>query len=106
MEILNGSEPQFSPQVADDRMLLAREFGDNDLGATFAPGQDVASHQENVLDQLQELARFDRGATHEADLLLMRDSLAVLQRDISAIREVLHGDSERVLSQLEKMPEK
>jgi hypothetical protein len=26
MEILNGSGPQFSRQIADDMMLLAREF--------------------------------------------------------------------------------
>jgi hypothetical protein len=37
MEILNGSEPQFSPQIADDLLLLAREFGHNNLIATFAP---------------------------------------------------------------------
>jgi hypothetical protein len=86
MNILNGSEPQFSPQIADDLMLLGRGFGHNDLIATFAPRQDVSSRRENVCDRLQELGRFDRGATLEADLRLMRDSLAVLQRDISTIR--------------------
>jgi hypothetical protein len=106
MEILNWSEPRSSPQIADDSMLSAREFWQNDLIATFARRQDVPSRRENVRNLLEELARFDRRATHKADLLLMRDSLDVLQRDISSIREVLHGDSERILSELEKMPEK
>jgi hypothetical protein len=85
MEILNGSEPRFSPQIADDRMLSAREFRHNDLIATFAPRQIVPSRQENVPDLLKQLARFDRGVTLEADLGMMPNSLAVLQRDISAI---------------------
>jgi hypothetical protein len=42
----------------------------------------VPSRQENVRDPLQELASFDRGVTLEADLPMMRNSLAVLQRDI------------------------
>jgi hypothetical protein len=37
---------------------------------------------------------------------LIRDSLAVLQRDISAIRESLYGTFERILSKVEKMVEK
>jgi hypothetical protein len=93
VEICNGSEPQLSPQIADDLMLLAREFGRNDLIANFAPRQDVPSHRESVCDPLHKLDRFDRGATLKADLLLMRAALAVVQRDISAIREVLDGDS-------------
>jgi hypothetical protein len=36
----------------------------------------------------------------------MHNSLAVRERDISAIREALDGDYERILSELEKMPEK
>jgi hypothetical protein len=56
MEILNGSEPQFYPQIVDDLMLLAREFGHNDLIATFAPRQVMPSRQENVPDLLQQLA--------------------------------------------------
>jgi hypothetical protein len=106
MEILNGSEPQFSPQITDDLMLLAREFGYNDLIAPFAPRQVVPSRQENVRDLLQQLTSFDRGVTLEADLRMMPNSLPVLQRDILAIREVLDGNLERIRSELQKMPEK
>jgi hypothetical protein len=106
MEILNGSEPQFSLQIADDLMLLAREFGYNDLIATFAPQQDVPSRQANVRDLFQELDIFNRGATFKADLRMMPNSLAILQRDISVMREALESDFERILSELEKMPEK
>jgi hypothetical protein len=49
-------------------MLLAREFGHNDVIATFAPQQGVPSRRENMRDLLQELDRVDRGATLEADL--------------------------------------
>jgi hypothetical protein len=59
-----------------------------------------------VRDLLQELDSFDRGLTLEADLRMMPNSLAVLQRDISTIREVLDSDLEKILSELEKMPEK
>jgi hypothetical protein len=106
MEIFNGSDPQFSPQITDDLMLLAREFGHNDLIATFAPRQVVPSRQENVRDLRQQLASFDRAVTLEADLRMMPNSLAVLPSNISAIREVLDSDLERILSELEKMPEK
>jgi hypothetical protein len=106
MESLNGSEPQFSPQISDDLMLLAREFGHNGLLAIFALRQDVPSRRENVRDLLQELGRVDRGGTFEADLLLIRNSLAVREHNISAIREALDGDFERILSELEKMSEK
>jgi hypothetical protein len=85
MEILNGPEPQFSPQIADDLMLLAREFGYNGLLASFAPRQHVPSGRENARVLLQELGRFDRHATLEADVLLMSDSLTVAQRDIWGI---------------------
>jgi hypothetical protein len=50
MEILNGSEPQFSPQIVDDLMLLARDLVHNGLLATFAPEPGVPSDQENVPD--------------------------------------------------------
>jgi hypothetical protein len=50
MEILNGSETQFSPQIADDLMLLARKFEHNHMIATFNPRQDVPTHRENVRD--------------------------------------------------------
>jgi hypothetical protein len=86
--------------------LLAREFGYNDLIATFAARQVVPSHSENVRDLLQQFASFDTGVTLEADLRLMRDSLAIPQHDISVIREALESDYERILSELEKMTEK
>jgi hypothetical protein len=86
IEILNGSEPQFSPQIADDLMLLARELGHNDLIANFAPRQVVPSRQENVRDLLEQLASFDTCVTLEADLQMISKSLTVLQHDISAIR--------------------
>jgi hypothetical protein len=37
MEILNGSEPQVAPQIADDLLLWSRAFGHHGLLATFAP---------------------------------------------------------------------
>jgi hypothetical protein len=40
------------------------------------------------------------------DLILIRDSLAVLQRDIWLLREALDGDFERPRSGLEKMDER
>jgi hypothetical protein len=106
MEILNGSEPQFSPQITHDLMLLARESGHNGLIATFAPQPDVPSHQENVRDLEQGLDRVGGGATLEANLLSIRDSFAVPQRDISAIRGSLNGDLEGILSKLEKVAPK
>jgi hypothetical protein len=48
-------------------------------------------------DLLRELGRFDRGATPEADLLLIRDSLAVIKCDISAIRKALERDFKTIL---------
>jgi hypothetical protein len=48
-------------------MLLARDFGRKGVIATFAPRQNVPSHRENLRDLLQELGRFDRGATLEGD---------------------------------------
>jgi hypothetical protein len=68
MEDLNGSEPHFSPQIADDLIWLAQEFGHNGLIATFTPRQAAPRRRENVRDLLQELDRFDRGVTLEADL--------------------------------------
>jgi hypothetical protein len=43
IEILNGSEPQFSPQSANNLMVLAREFGHNSVIATLVPRQIVPS---------------------------------------------------------------
>jgi hypothetical protein len=107
LNILKPESPTlFAICTADDLMLLAREFGDNDLIANFAPRQVVPSRQENVRDLLQQLASFDTGVTLEADLRMMPESLTVLQRDISAIREVLDGNLERILSELQKMSEK
>jgi archaellum component FlaC len=74
--------------------------------ATFAPRQDVPSQRENVRDPLRELDRGDRGETFEADLPSIRDSLSVLQHHISAIKEALDGDFQKILSELEKIAEK
>jgi hypothetical protein len=37
MEILDGAEPQISPEIVDGPMLLAREFGHNNLITSLAP---------------------------------------------------------------------
>jgi FtsZ-binding cell division protein ZapB len=66
----------------------------------------MSSHRENVRDPLQELTRFDKGATLEADLLLTCDSLTVLQCDILEIKEELDGDFERIRSELENLASK
>jgi hypothetical protein len=50
METLNGSEPQFSPQITNKLILLAREFRHNGMITTFALRQDVPSRRENVCD--------------------------------------------------------
>jgi hypothetical protein len=48
MEILDGLEPQFSPETVSDPTLLAREFGHNGLIASFTRQQDIHGHQENA----------------------------------------------------------
>jgi hypothetical protein len=84
-------------------MFLAREFGRNGLIANLVPRRNVPSHRDNVYCQLQEFDRDNRGATFETDSALIRDSSALLQRDISAIRGGLDCDFDRMLSGLEKM---
>jgi hypothetical protein len=106
MEINDASEPQFSPQVANDLMSLARWFGHNNLITSFTPQQDVPGRQENVPELLPELDRHSNGARFEGNLVSIRGSLTDLQRDISVTREAFGDDLKRILSELEKMTEK
>jgi hypothetical protein len=41
MDVLDGLERQFSPQVTNDLMSLARELGHNDLITSFITQQDI-----------------------------------------------------------------
>jgi hypothetical protein len=103
MEGLDSSEAQFSPQIADDLISLAREFGHNGLISSFGLHQGVPSRQENVHDLLQELNKGIRGATFDADLRSIRGSLTDMRRDISVIKGAFDGDLRRIESELEKM---
>jgi hypothetical protein len=71
----------------------------------FEPVENLPSRPENASDPLQELTRRDMGATCDADLLLMYDSLRVRQSNILVIREALDSDPENVPSELEKLIE-
>jgi hypothetical protein len=82
MEILDGAEPHFSQEIVDDLILLVQEFGHNGLIASLVPQRDVPRYEENVHDLLQELNRYFRSTTIEADLQFIRDSLGVMQRRI------------------------
>jgi hypothetical protein len=68
MEIFDGSEPHFSQEIVDDLILLAQEFGNNDLNASLVPQRDIPRHEENVYALLHEVNRDFRSATIEADL--------------------------------------
>jgi hypothetical protein len=50
MEILDGTEPQFSQETADDLILLAQESGHSGLIASLVPQGDVPRHEENLHD--------------------------------------------------------
>jgi hypothetical protein len=106
MEVLDGSEAQCSPEIADDLMLLGRECGHNGLITSFASQKEVPGRQENAHDLLQELNKDIRGATFEAVLRSVRGSLTDIRSHISRIREVLDGDLRQIQSELEKMVEK
>jgi hypothetical protein len=103
MEILDGSEPQFSQETVDDLILLAQESGHNGLIASLVPQRDVPRHEENVYDLLQELNRDFRSTTIDADLQSIRDSLGVMQSHISVMEEEFADKLERIMSELEKM---
>jgi hypothetical protein len=103
MEILDGSEPHFPQETVDDLILLAQEFGPNDLIASLVPRQDVPRHEENVDDLLHELNRDFRSTTIEADLQSVRDLLGVMQRHISVIEEEFGEKLEIIMYELEKM---
>jgi hypothetical protein len=102
MEIFNGFEPQFSPEIVNDLMLLVREFGYDRLIASLAPQRDAPRRQEHAHGLLQELGKHVRGATFKVDLRFLRDSLSGIQRRMTAIREGTDGELEGILSELEK----
>jgi hypothetical protein len=66
----------------------------------------VPNRQGNVPEPLQGLGGDIRGATFEADLPSVRDSHTNIQRKFSMMSQVLDGDLERVLPELEEMAEK
>jgi hypothetical protein len=101
--ILDGFEQHFSPQAGNNLMLLARELGYDGQTATLGPRYDVSSHQKNVGYLLHELGRDIRGVILGADLLCVRDSLAVMQRDISVIRKAFNDHLNRILSEGEML---
>jgi hypothetical protein len=96
MEVLDGPEPQLSPQITNNLMSLEREFGHNGLITSFALQHGVPSHQENVLDVLQELNKAIRCATFEAGLRSIRGSLTKMQGDVSVIRAALDVNLKRI----------
>jgi hypothetical protein len=104
--VLNGRKPQFSTQIADDLMSLARDFGHNQLITGFSLQEDVTSRQENLHGLLQEPDRDIKGANSGADSFSVRDSLADMQRGVSVIRAALDVNFKRIQSKLEKMVEK
>jgi hypothetical protein len=77
MEILYGSEPHFPQETVDDLILLAQEFGHNNLIASLVPQRGVPRHEENRHDLLQEFDRDFRSTTIDADLQSIRDLLGV-----------------------------
>jgi hypothetical protein len=103
MEILDGPGPHCSQETIDDLILLAQEFGYNDLIASLVPQRDVLRHEENVYDLLQELNRDFRSTTIDADLQSICDSLGVMQGHISVMEEEFGERLERIMSELEKM---
>jgi hypothetical protein len=76
MKIFNGFEPQFSPEIVNDLMLLVREFGYDRLTASLAPQRDAPRRQEHAHGLLQELGKHVRGATFKVDLRFLRDSFS------------------------------
>jgi hypothetical protein len=103
METLDGAEPHFSHETVDDLILLGQEFGHNGLIASLVPQRDVPRHEEDVHDLLQELNRYFRNTTIDADLQSIRDSLGVMQRRISVIEEEFGEKLEKIMPELEKM---
>jgi hypothetical protein len=103
MEILNGSEPDFSQETVDGLILLAQVFGHNSLIASLVPQRDVPRHEEKVYDLLQELNKDFRSTTIDADLQSIRNSLGVMQRRISVMEEEFREKLERIMFELEKM---
>jgi hypothetical protein len=93
----------FSQETVDDLILLAQEFGHNDLIASLVRQRDVSRHEENVYDLLEQLNRDFRSTTIDADLQSIRDSLGVMQRHISVMEEEFGEKLERIMSELEKM---
>jgi hypothetical protein len=67
MEIRGGAELHGSPEILDDLMLLAREFGYNGLITRLVPQRDFPRREENVHGRLQELNMGPRGTTIEAE---------------------------------------
>jgi hypothetical protein len=104
METLDGAEPHFSQETVDDLILLAQEFGQNGLIASLVPQRDVPRHEENVYNLLQEFNRDFRSTTIDADLQSIRDSLGVMQRRISVMKEKFGENLEKIMSELEDDP--
>jgi hypothetical protein len=50
MKILDGAEPHFSQETANDLILLTQESGKNSLIASLVPQRDVLRHEENIHD--------------------------------------------------------
>jgi hypothetical protein len=87
-------------------MSLAREFGQNGLVTSLASRQRGPSRQENAHDLLQELNKDIRGATFEADLLSVRDSVTDIPSNVSVMTDTLNGDLAQIQSEPEKIVQK
>jgi hypothetical protein len=103
MEILDGAELHFSPETFDDLVLLAREFGHNNLITHLVPQRDFPRREGNVHELFQALDRSLRKTTIEAEFQSIRDGFADMQRRLSIIEEKFNAEFETILSELDKM---
>jgi hypothetical protein len=105
LEILDGADLYCSPEIFDDLMLLAREFGHNSLISSLVRQQDFPRREGKVHEFLQELDRSPRGTTIEAEFQSIRDAVADVQRRLSMIEERFDAEFETILSERDKTTE-
>jgi hypothetical protein len=102
-EILGAAERHSYPEISDDLMLLAREFGRNSLITCLVPQRDFPMREGNIHWLLQELDRIPRGTMIEAEFQSIRGGLADVQHRLSMIEEKCNDKLEIILPELERM---
>jgi hypothetical protein len=85
MKLFGGTELHYSPKTFDDRMLLAREFGHNNIITRLALQRDFPRREGNVHELLQDLDRSPRGTIIEGEFQSIRDRVADMQGRLSVI---------------------